>query len=173
MDPLLETQTQALERQLNTFKQKGQLIDETQTVLQDQLEKIYIRASKSIQAICDSKRHVLHGDEIELTRQLDQIRELETFLKYQRDAVDMFHLLFNWSTHLTLRQSLKEQFRQPEVTNVCLDLKIEGDLKIVNDFTKQTSKKIAQNDIPIVFDSACSKPYSPIKQNTNVRLTSV
>ena len=129
-DPSFEQRLAAIQKQMKSLGARKQQVDNMQTTLESQLEKMYHQALAELRKASERKRTILIGDELELHRQQDELKQLESFLEYQRTAVDMYHLLFNWSTHQAMRQSLREFAFFRENIDVALDLKIDGEVKI-------------------------------------------
>ncbi len=129
----LDQRIKAIQRQLTALKARGKEVENMHQMLDAELERIYKRAKAQLTEAVVKKKRVLLGDEFELVRQAEEIRQLEDFLEYQRTAVDMYHLLFNWSTHQAMRESLREFSHFRDSIDVQLDLQIKGDLLIEAD----------------------------------------
>jgi len=67
--------------------------------------------------------NVLLGDELELRRQLGEIKNAENFLEYQQEG-DATHFLFSWSRHQKMLDELHEfKFFRNKV-DVSLDTRV-------------------------------------------------
>eukprot|EP00158_Paraphelidium_tribonemae_P007130 Partr_v1_DN28122_c2_g1_i2_m56168 putative B-box zinc finger family protein len=134
-DKAFESRLVAITKQSKVLQQRRTQVDGMQSALEIQLEQIYKQALSSLRSLADKKRNILLGDELELSRQRDELQQLEQFLEYQRTAVDMYHLLFNWSIHEAMRQNLREFSFFRDNIDVALDLKIDGSVKVIEDET--------------------------------------
>ena len=106
--------------------QRAKDVEQLQSQLESELERMYQHALKELRERVQKKQLTLLGDELELKRQQGEINMLDTFLEYQRTGGDACNMLFNWSKHQQIRQELHEFQHFKNEIDVQLDLKVRS-----------------------------------------------
>jgi hypothetical protein len=116
---------------------------------------------------------VLLSDEVELERQQQEIRLTNEFLSYQQTAADAYPLLLNWHKHQQVQKELREFRHFREVIDVELDLKICGELNVVQYGNSPVAKENAGGNIRHITAATQQAGKSPKKNLITARRTSV
>ncbi|ORX48180.1 hypothetical protein BCR36DRAFT_355124 [Piromyces finnis] len=131
-DSILESRRTEIINQITLIKSQSKEVDKLNSQLERQIQEIAKKALNELKKITDSKLNILLGDELELRRQLGEIRNAENFLEYQQDG-DATHFLFSWSRHQKMLDELHEfKFFRNKI-DVSLDTRVSGSIDILSD----------------------------------------
>ena len=105
----------------------------------DELEKlIYAIVERTVESLAletNKKTSVLLGDEIELRRQLQQLRWMELFLVHQQRVLSPAAFMVAWARHCRMRAELHAALAEHERSDVPADMRLSGNLAIVTEAT--------------------------------------
>ena len=133
MDPNLEKRKNQLEELLNLVNVKMGEINHTTSQLQNELKVMFEDAIRSLQAISKRKLSYLISDQLEIRRQYDYIQWMESFLRYEYNILLPHTFLTCWTKHTKLRKDVLNIANIPPVTEVKLDYKIVGQVRVEQD----------------------------------------
>ncbi|KAJ3038902.1 hypothetical protein HDV00_012824 [Rhizophlyctis rosea] len=131
-DPILQTRRTEINNHIAAVNSRAKAVEKMGAQLESQLEDMYRKASTDLREIIRMKLNTLHGDELELHRQLTEIDRLESFLRYQQQG-DATLFLFNWARHQQYRAELHDFGHFRDVIDVQLDARITGSINVVVD----------------------------------------
>jgi len=173
-DSIMESRKTEIINQIGVIKSKSKEVEKLNSQLERQIQEIAKKALNELKRITDLKLNVLLGDELELRRQLGEIKNAENFLEYQQEG-DATHFLFSWSRHQKMLDELHNfKFFRNRV-DVSLDTRVSGNIDILSDqiyhLPDMDSKKIIKNKTSEKINSI-NNYYSkaPI---TNTQLSSI
>jgi len=104
-DSIMESRKTEIINQIGVIKSKSKEVEKLNSQLERQIQEIAKKALNELKRITDLKLNVLLGDELELRRQLGEIKNAENFLEYQQEG-DATHFLFSWSRHQKMLDEL-------------------------------------------------------------------
>ncbi len=106
--------------------------------IEDQIYEILKSALHKLHEITYLKLKLLLSEKIEISKRINEIGWLESFLKYQKDLTGMSSFLKIWSKHLNFRDQL---LNLPDIApkNVIPDIKLNGSLYISSSESDNTS----------------------------------
>eukprot|EP00833_Pecoramyces_ruminatium_P010462 jgi/Orpsp1_1/1184494/evm.model.c7180000089744.1 len=147
-DSIMESRRTEIINQIAVIKSRSKEVEKLNSQLETQIQEIAKKALNELKKITNLKLNVLLGDELELRRQLGEIKNAEKFLEYQQEG-DATHFLFSWSRHQKMLDELHEfKFFRNRV-DVSLDTRVSGSIDILSDqvyhLPDSDSKKMIKN----------------------------
>jgi polyhydroxyalkanoate synthesis regulator phasin len=95
-DPLMEKHKGTLRNQLKTVDDRIKVITDNAREAENELYEKLEKALETLHALTQTKLNVLLADQIELRRRYEEIQWAESFLKYQREALEPQSYLKAW-----------------------------------------------------------------------------
>lgn len=138
-DQALQTRRTAISNQLSAIHARARAVEKMSTQIETQIEEIYRKAIQDLRSIIKRKMEILHGDELELNRQVGEIARLDEFLSYQQSG-EATSFLFSWGRHQQIRSELHDFKYFRNTIDVDLDVKVIGAISVlVENLEKATS----------------------------------
>ena len=130
IDPILESRKAAIRAQKESVEERAKQVITNAEAIQQQLDEIYHRAQSDLKALLKKKLNVLRGDNVELDRELAEIRQLEAFLEYQKSGPNATQFILDWSHHQRLRTELHSFPFFRESIDVLPDIRVNGGIQV-------------------------------------------
>ncbi len=130
IDPILESRKAAIRSQKESVDERAKQVITNAEAIQCQLDEIYQRAQADLKALLKKKLNVLKGDNVELDRELAEIRQLEAFLEYQKSGPNATQFILDWAHHQRLRTELHSFPFFRESIDVMPDIRVNGGIQV-------------------------------------------
>ncbi|KAJ3342269.1 ornithine aminotransferase [Gonapodya sp. JEL0774] len=130
-DKVLSQRRAKIANHLDALQDRGRAVTNMADSLRLQIETIYKQACQDLDDVVLSKLATLHGDELELRRQLHEMDQLDEFVAYQKKQPTQFLLSYS---QLQQKRSELHDFRHfRDVIDVKCDVKVSGTISLAVD----------------------------------------
>ena len=129
-DPLLAARKASIRTQQDAVNERAKQVQANSDEVKAQLEALFKRTIADLEALTVRKLNVLKGDQVELVRELSEIKHLETFLQYQQTGGNATQFILDWVHHQKLRQAQHSFPHFRNTIDVLPDIKINGSIQV-------------------------------------------
>eukprot|EP00742_Colponemidia_sp_Colp-10_P004319 GILJ01004608.1.p1 GENE.GILJ01004608.1~~GILJ01004608.1.p1 ORF type:complete len:562 (-),score=83.28 GILJ01004608.1:168-1853(-) len=169
MDPLLDRRRTTVKEQLRLIDDRLREVNKNSSAVEEKIYQILQEALYQLQDETQKKMSVLLGEELELRRQLEQIEWLESFLRFQQQALPPVDFLTSWSRHCQLRSELHNLNTIRTEINVFPDIRLEGRIQVVNESQTRDRSFMGKSPKVDVKTEQSASSRSPAPASTSFR----
>ena len=138
-DMILENRKQLIRSQVGVLEVRSKEVEKNAAHAEKELYRILEQALFRLQSIRRRKKNVLRGDLLELRRQLEQIAQTESFIRYNEKYMGPVEFLNAWSRHADVRDELHHFAHFRDEVDVQADIVLQGIVDVTTQGDQETA----------------------------------